>query len=200
MIAWAIGVAKDSRLFDHVLVSTDDEEIADMARQWGAETPFLRPVELADDITPTVPVIAHATQACIDIGWVVEYTCCIYPCVPFLQADDLITAFDLVKKIDVNFAYPVTEYVHPIQRAMRQISGGQMQFLNPECELRRTQDLEKYYHDVGQFYWGKASAWLEQKRMHTDGRGIVIPNWRVVDIDSYDDWRRAENIYNARNQ
>ena len=131
MIARAIATALESRLFDHVIVSTDDDEIANIARKWGAETPFVRPAELADDLTPTVPVIAHAVKSCLDIGWAVEYACCIYPCVPFLQADDLIAAFDLLQNNNVNFVYPVTEYAHPIQRAMRQLSSGKMQFINP---------------------------------------------------------------------
>ncbi|MEI6269966.1 MAG: pseudaminic acid cytidylyltransferase [Methylococcaceae bacterium] len=197
MIAWAINLARSSGLFDHVIVSTDDEEIAQLASDWGAEIPFIRPAELANDHTPTVPVVAHAIKICIDNGWVVEYACCIYPCVPFLQVDDLISALDLLEKMDVNFVYPVTEYAHPIQRAMLQLPNGKMQFLNQECELTRTQDLEKYFHDAGQFYWGKASAWLAQKKMHTDGLGIVIPNWRVVDIDSVNDWTRAEILYKA---
>ena len=200
MIAWAISIAQESELFDHVIVSTDDEEIADIGRKWGAETPFVRPVELADDLPPTVPVVAHAVKSCLDNGWALEYVCCIYPCAPFLTVDDLIVALNLLQKVDVNFVYPVTEYAHQIQRAMRQLPSGQMQFLSPECELTRTQDLEQSYHDAGLFYWGKASAWLQHRRMHTDGLGMVIPNWRVVDIDSIDDWKRAENIYKARKQ
>jgi pseudaminic acid cytidylyltransferase len=197
MITWAIATAKESGLFDHVIVSTDDVEIADIARKCGAETPFDRPVELADDHTPTVPVIAHALKASLDRGWEVEYACCIYPCAPFLQVDDLIVAFNLLYKNNVDFVYPVVEYAHPIQRAMRQLSNGQMQFINSENELTRTQDLEKSFHDSGQFYWGKTSAWLEHKKIHTDGIGMAIPNWRVVDIDSINDWLRAENLYKA---
>lgn len=200
MIAWAITTAVKSKLFDNVIVSTDDEEIADIARKWGAETPFTRPVELSDDLTPTVPVIAHAVRFAIESGWDLEYTCCIYPCVPFLQENDLVDAFNLMKKNNADFVYPVTEYAHPIQRAMRQLSSGQMQFVNPANELTRTQDLEKTFHDSGQFYWGKSSAWLEQKKMHTDGLGMSIPNWRVVDIDSMDDWKRAEDLYKVRNK
>ena len=199
MIAWAITTALESGLFDHVIVSTDDEEIAAISRQWGAETPFSRPAELADDLTPTVPVIAHAVKTCLDQAWEVEYACCIYPCAPFLQVDDLIIAFDLLQKNNADFVYPVTEYAHPIQRAMRQLLSGQMQFISPENELTRTQDLEKSYHDSGQFYWGRASAWLDHRRMHTDGLGMAIPSWRVVDIDSMDDWKRAEDIYKVRN-
>lgn len=196
MIAWAISTARESDLFDHIIVSTDDEEIAELARNWGAETPFVRPANLADDLTPTVPVVAHAVKSCIEYGWAVDYACCIYPCVPFLQVSDLVAALDLAQARNADFVYPVTEYAHPIQRAMRQLPGGKMQFFSPEHELTRTQDLEKSYHDAGQFYWGKASAWLEQKKMHTAGLGMQIPNWRVVDIDTENDWKRAELVFN----
>jgi pseudaminic acid cytidylyltransferase len=199
MIAWSIGAAKSSGLFDHIIVSTDDEEIAEIARNWGAEVPFLRPENLADDLTPTVPVIAHAIKSCINLGWVPDYVCCIYPCAPLININDLVDAFNSIRASNSDFIYPVTEYAHPIQRAMHQLSSGKMQFLNSENALTRTQDLEKTYHDAGQFYWGKASAWLAHKLMHTDGLGMAIPNWRVVDIDTQDDWKRAENIFQKNN-
>jgi pseudaminic acid cytidylyltransferase len=199
MIAWAISAAKESGLFDHIIVSTDDEEIAGIAKNWGAETPFVRPVDLADDLTPTVPVIAHAVKSCLELGWDADYVCCIYPCVPFLQVGDLISALDLADTQNADFVYPVTEYAHPIQRAMRRLSSGEMQFFSPQFELTRTQDLEKTYHDAGQFYWGKTSAWVAHKKMHTAGLGMPIPNWRVVDIDSEDDWLRATTIFNSLN-
>lgn len=197
MIAWAITAAKESGLFSHILVSTDDEEIAGKAREWGAETPFMRPEDLADDLTPTVPVIAHAVKSCVDLGWQVDYACCIYPCSPFLKTEDLVASFDMLQERNADFVYPVTEYAHPIQRAMRRLPGGAMQFFSPQYEMTRTQDLEIAYHDAGQFYWGKASSWLEHKKMHTDGLGMPIPNWRVVDIDNDDDWRRAEVMFNS---
>jgi pseudaminic acid cytidylyltransferase len=200
MIAHAITAVKASGLFDHVIVSTDDKEIAEIARQWGAETPFDRPANLADDHTPTVPVIAHAVRACQDLGWIVDYACCIYPCSPFLVADDLLESLKIVQTQDAEFIYPVVEYPHPIQRAMRRLSSGGMQFLSSEFELTRTQDLEKTYHDAGQFYWGKANAWLEHTKMHTEGLGYPIPNWRVVDIDTEDDWKRAELVLNVFKQ
>lgn len=200
MLGWAIDAAQKSCLFDHIIVSTDGEEIAELARKLGAETPFVRPVELADDLTPTVPVVAHAVKSCLDLGWTADYVCCIYPCVPFLQVGDLVSALNLANARKADFVYPVTEYAHPIQRAMRQLPDGKMQLFTPKYELTRTQDLEKSYHDAGQFYWGKASAWLEHKKMHTDGLGMLIPNWRVVDIDSADDWKRAELIFKAINQ
>jgi pseudaminic acid cytidylyltransferase len=199
MIAHAIIAAKASGLFVHVIVSTDDEEIAELARLWGAETPFKRPANLADDLTPTVPVIAHAVRACIDNGWPVDYACCIYPCSPFISPDDLIASLTEVRVHDADFIYPVTEFAHPVQRAMRRLPSGGMQFLSPEFELTRTQDLEKTYHDAGQFYWGKANGWLEHKKMHTDGLGYPIPNWRVIDIDTEDDWKRAELLFGIVN-
>jgi CMP-N-acetylneuraminic acid synthetase len=134
------------------------------------------------------------------MDWDVEYACCIYPCVPFLQTTDLADALVLMQENEAYFAYPVTDYVHPIQRAMRRLSTGKMEFFQSEHELTRTQDLEKSYHDTGQFYWGKASAWKAQMKMHTAGVGLVVPNWRVVDIDNLEDWRRAELLYAILNQ
>ncbi len=195
MIAWAIGYALESKMFDKIIVSTDDEHIAQVARDAGADTPFVRPADLAGDFTPTVPVIAHAVEACQAMGWDVKYACCVYPCVPFLQTSDLIDAFALMQENDADFAYPVTDYSHPVQRAMRRLPSGQMQFFQPENELTRTQDLEKSYHDAGQFYWGKARAWKARMKMHTAGVGMIVPNWRVVDIDNADDWKRAELLH-----
>ena len=192
MIAWAIQAAKKSDLFDHVLVSSDDPEILEISREYGAETPFVRPKNISDDMTATVPVIAHAVGECIASGWRVDYACCIYPGVPFLDTNDLVKSFQLLLESGADFVYPVTEYAHPIQRAMRQMPSGQMEFIDNNSELTRTQDLEATYHDAGQFYWGKIDAWVEHKKMHSDGLGLVIPNWRVVDIDNLDDWKRAE--------
>lgn len=197
MIARAVAAARESGLFEHVVVSTDDPEIASAAKAAGAEVPFTRPADLSDDKTPTVPVVAHAVGHCVDAGWDVTHACCIYPCTPLLDIGDLKGALELALAQDADFVYPVTEYAHPIQRAMRRLSSGQMQFLQPEHELTRTQDLEKTFHDAGQFYWGKASAWLAHKRMHSGGLGYPIPHWRVVDIDTDDDWQRAELIYQA---
>jgi len=199
MIAHTIIAAKSSGLFRHVIVSTDDEEIAEIARLWGAITPFKRPIKLADDLTPTVPVIAHAVSACMDLGWSFDYACCIYPCSPFISSDDLRSTFSEMREQNADFIYPVTEFVHPIQRAMRRLPTGGMEFLTPGSELIRTQDLEKTYHDAGQFYWGKVNAWLEQKKMHTGGLAYPIPNWRVVDIDTIDDWKRAELLFRMIN-
>ena len=201
MIAHAIAVAIQSGLFEHVVVSTDDGEIAHIAREWGAEIPFMRPAELADDHTPTVPVIAHAINAVSQtLGWNVEYACCIYPCVPFIQVADLKCALELLGASHAAYSFPVTEFPSAIQRAMRRLPDGRMQPVCPDYERARTQDLELAYHDAGQFYWGKAEAWLTNNKVHRSGVGLPIPNWRVVDIDTPDDWARAEILYAAFNR
>lgn len=195
MIAWAISAALESRLFTKVVVSTDDVEIASIARLHGAETPFVRPADLANDTAGTVPVIAHALRELRKFGVCCNHAACIYPCTPFLRAQDLKDAFDMLVTSGQDFVYPVVEYSHPTFRAMRRASTGKMQFVFPECEMMRTQDLEATYHDAGQFYWGTASAWLAEKKMHTAGIGMVVPSWRFVDIDSEDDWHRAEMLF-----
>ena len=196
MIAWAISAAKESGLFDHIIVSTDDEEIARIAKNWGAETPFVRPVDLADDLTPTVPVIAHAVKSCLELGWDADYVCCIYPCVPFLQIGDLVSALDLADTQNADFVYPVTEYAHPIQRAMRRLPGGQMQFFSPQFELTRTQDLEKTYHDAGQFYWAISKSWLSNDSIiGSNSYAITIDSSKVQDIDTPEDRAIAELMF-----
>jgi pseudaminic acid cytidylyltransferase len=197
MIAHAIDAALASGMFAHVIVSTDDEEIVAIARAHGAEVPFVRPADLADDHTPTVPVIAHAITACRELGWAVDHACCIYPGVPFLRVEDLVQALQLLHSSGAPYAFPVTEFPSAIQRALRRLPDGRMTPFNPEFELTRTQDLEPAYHDAGQFYWGKAEAWLTNNRVHASGVGLVIPNWRVVDIDTLADWERAEILYAA---
>jgi pseudaminic acid cytidylyltransferase len=194
MITYAIRAAINSGLFDHVLVSTDDAEIANIANEWGAETPFVRPAELANDFTATVPVVAHAIEACEALGWVVSNVCCIYPAVPFIEVADLEKTFKQLELGNADYCFPVTEFPSAIQRALKQNSNGVMQPYYPEFELTRTQDLEPTYYDAGQFYWGKKDAWFRNPRIHSSGVGCVIPSWRVVDIDTPADWDLAERL------
>lgn len=195
MIAHAIAIARASGLFSQVVVSTEDAEIAAVARAAGAETPFVRPEELADDQAATVPVIAHAVEILQQAGVAFNYACCIYPCVPFMQADDLKNAFDLLECVGAKFSFPVAEFPSAVQRALRRTEDGRMAAFLPQYELTRTQDLEAGYFDAGQFYWGKAGDWRVGSRLHSDGAGYVIPSWRVVDIDTPDDWDRAERLH-----
>ncbi|MBF0105221.1 MAG: pseudaminic acid cytidylyltransferase [Deltaproteobacteria bacterium] len=197
MIAWSIERALESRLFERVIVSTDDDEIASVASEYGALVPFRRPAHLSDDRTPTAPVIVHAIKFCEETLAEVSHACCIYPCAPFLQATDLSASLVMLKEKNADFIYPVTPYPHPVQRALKMTQDGRMQFLHPEFELTNTQNLDTLYHDTGQFYWGKVSAWLADKKMHSGGIGFPVPGWRVVDIDNMDDWMRAELIQKA---
>ena len=196
MIGHAIAAAQSSKLFDKIIVSTDDTEIASIAVSMGAEVPFMRPAELADDHTPTVPVVAHAIGACAQLGWTAQQVCCIYPGVPFLQATDLQAALALLEE-GADYTFPVTPFPSPIQRALRREPDGSTRPYFPEFASTRTQDLPPAFHDAGQFYWGRAAAWLAGLNIHLHGRTIVVPEWRVVDIDTLDDWQRAELLHRA---
>lgn len=198
MIGYAIEAALSAPGIDRVVVSTDDDEIAQIAEDFGAELPFRRPADLADDITPTVPVIAHAIGACRELGWDVTHACCIYPGVPFIRTDDIERALALLQESgDEGYTFPVTGFPSPIQRALKRGEDGAVAPFNPEHVGTRTQDLEPAYFDAGQFYWGAADTWLADKAIHAHGRAIVLPEWRVVDIDTPDDWARAEVLYRA---
>lgn len=195
MIAYAIEAARAASVFDHIVVTTDDAEIAAIASAAGAEIPFMRPPELSDDHTPTVPVVAHAIQACRELGWPVEQVCCIYPGVPLMEPADLVQALALLERGDAAYVFPVTPYPSPIQRALRRHPDGTTCPFHPEFVNTRTQDLEPAYHDAGQFYWGSRQAWLDGLNIHANGKSIVLPEWRVVDIDTPADWDRAEALY-----
>jgi hypothetical protein len=197
MIAHAIAAVRDSGLFDRIVVSTDDDEIAEVARDFGAEVPFRRPAELADDHAATAPVVAHAIQSCASLGWSADPVCCVYPCVPLLRSEDLLEALALLDGSDADFCFPVAAFPSAVQRALRRAPDGRMSPLDPAHEFTRTQDLEPTYHDAGQFYWGRTAAWLEGRRVHGGGIGHPIPAWRVVDIDGPDDWARAELLHRA---
>lgn len=198
MIAWSIESALKSACFDHIFVSTDDVEIAGIAKALGAEAPFMRPAELADDYAGTIPVIAHA------VGWinhhvgVVDHVCCLYATAPFTQADDLRRGFDLLQHSGADYAFSVTSFPFPIQRAIRITSEQRVEMFNPECFGMRSQDLEEAFHDAGQFYWGRAAAWLEGKSLFSrDSVPVFLPRYRVQDIDTVEDWDRAEWLFKA---
>ncbi len=198
MISYAIGAALGSGLFDHVVVSTDDPEIAAISVSLGAAVPFVRPAELSDDHTPTVPVIAHAVMKCQSLGWEPREVCCIYPGVPFIRIADLGVALDLLgKRGGFGYVFPVAPFPAAIQRALRRVPDGGVAPFDPRHINSRTQDLEPAYHDAGQFYWAQARTWLEGSSIHGHGAAIVLPEWRVVDIDTENDWLRAEIIYSA---
>lgn len=193
IIAWSIEAARRSGLFDRVWVSTDDSEIAQVARSLGADTPFMRPNELSDDHTSTVEVIAHAARWALAQGWSVSAVCCIYPTAPFMQVSDLVRGRDAIDSGAWSYALPVTEFGASIFRAFRVHPEGGIEMFFPEHFTARSQDLPAALHDAGQFYWGRTEAWLRGDQLfERHSFPIVLPRWRVHDIDTPDDWARAE--------
>jgi pseudaminic acid cytidylyltransferase len=201
MIAWSIEVALQSGCFDRVLVSTDDPEIAQVAQAYGAEVPFVRPPELSDDRTGTIPVIAHATQWQADHGTPANQVCCIYATAPFVQAQDLQHGLELLQSSGADYAFSVTSYAFPIQRAVRITPDEWVEMFQPDQFNTRSQDLEEAWHDAGQFYWGQATAWLAQKPLFAlQATAVRLPRHRVQDIDTPEDWTRAEWMFKALQQ
>jgi N-acylneuraminate cytidylyltransferase len=195
MIAWSIEVARQSGLFEHVVVSTDDEQIADIAREWGAEVPFMRPAELADDHSGTTEVIGHAARWALDQGWPLKAVCCIYPTAPFLRAEDLERGLRILESGPWDYAFTATQFAAPMFRSFKQLPGGGIEMFFPEHFQSRSQDLPVALHDAGQFYWGRPQAWIEGRKLFASRSSLVlIPRWRVQDIDSEEDWRRAEML------
>lgn len=193
IIAWSIEAAKTSELFDRIIVSTDDAEIAEVAKRWGAEVPFMRPDELADDYAGTTEVIAHATQWALNQGLAVVAVCCIYATSPFVQVADLKRGWQALESGDWQYAFTVTDYAAPIFRSFKETDAGGIEMFFPEHFATRSQDLPNALHDAGQFYWGRPAAWLHNLRIFDrHSKPVVIPRWRVQDIDTPEDWERAE--------
>lgn len=198
MIAWSIEAAKASGCFDRIVVSTDDDEIADVARDYGAEVPFKRPVDLSNDYIGTAPVTAHAIRWVAEHSAPVEFACCIYATAPFLRVEDIQLGFGLLEESRADYAFSVTSYAFPIQRAIRITDNLRVEMFNPEHFKTRSQDLLEAWHDAGQFYWGRAEAWLADKPLFSqDAVPIMLPRYRVQDIDTQEDWEQAEWIFNA---
>jgi len=198
IIAWSIEAAIKSAAFDHIMVSTDDGEIADIARQYGAEVPFMRPLELANDTTATIPVIKHATEWYIKNDLKPELVCCIYATAPFVTDESLKQGLDVISNNDIDYTFSVTSYAFPIQRAIRVNKEHKTEMFEPKNFNVRSQDLEEAYHDAGQFYWGKSDAWLSSKAIFdSESVPIILPRHLVQDIDTEEDWIRAEWMFKA---
>jgi N-acylneuraminate cytidylyltransferase len=201
MIAWSIEAAKQSGCFDRIIVSTDDVEIAQVAQAQGAEVPFMRPLELSDDYAGTIPVIAHAVAWQNQHGAEAQQVCCIYATAPFVQAADLQRGLHTLQSSGVDYAFSVTSYAFPIQRAIRITAQQRVEMFHPEFFDTRSQDLLEAWHDAGQFYWGQAVAWLDSKPIfHQASAPVPLPRYRVQDIDTLEDWERAEWMFKAQQQ
>ncbi len=199
IIAYSIETALLSGLFDKVIVSTDDEEIAEISIEYGAEVPFMRSSELSDDFVGTHEVIGNAVKLLVNMGFNVEYACCIYATAPLISQDDLRKGFQLLKEGSWETVFAATEFSYPIFRSFQYNENGGLEMFFPEHYPTRSQDLPTAMHDAGQFYWSDAETWMQPSKGFSESSTVVLlPNWRVQDIDTLNDWKRAENIYQSQ--
>lgn len=194
IIAYSIEAAISSRIFDRVIVSTDDSEIAAVAERYGAEVPFVRPDELSDDYVGTGDVVAHAERWLVEYGCQVSYVCCIYATAPFVRGKYLTEGLELLLDSDVDYAFSITNFPFPIQRSWIVNNSGLIEIASMEGFTKRSQDLEEAYHDAAQFYWAKAGA-FGNISFHNNAMPVFIPRWFVQDLDTPEDWTHAEMMY-----
>lgn len=198
IIAYSIEAAIESGCFDRVIVSTDDTEIADVATSYGAEVPFVRSVELSNDYAGTPPVVKHAIEWLQQQDQPPSLVCCVYATAPFITAESILAGLEKISTADCDFAFSVTSFPFPIQRAIGINEQGRVAMFQPEHYGSRSQDLEPSYHDAGQFYWGRSEAWLEEKPAFTPASiPILIPRYLAQDIDTMEDWLQAEAMYKS---
>jgi len=195
LIAYSIQTALDSNLFEKVIVSTDDEEIAKIAKKYGAEVPFIRPKELSDDFTGTKDVIEHALEFLKKDNQEFDYICTIYATAPLLQAKYLIQGFNELENSDAINAFSSTSMPFPVQRTFMIDKNSRCKMFTPEHYMTRSQDLEEAYQDAGQFYWQKLNKTSKEIMFGKDSIPIVLPRYLVQDIDTLEDWDRAELMY-----
>ena len=201
IIQYSIDAAVEAGVFDRIIVSTDCQQIAAVAIQCGAEVPFTRPAELSDDHTPTIPVIRHAIDELTLPANPIIFACCIYATAPLISAFDIRDSLTKLRQNSTaEFAFPLTTFPFPIFRSVR-LNGDRVEMFFPEHETTRSQDLPAAWHDAGQFYWGTATAWQTSTGIFSaNSIGMPIPRYRVQDIDTPEDWTRAEAMYTSLNQ
>ena len=194
MIAWSIKAAQSAGIFDRIIVSTDDDEISGVAKAHGAEAPFDRPASLADDFTATAPVIAHAIEE-LSIASN-EVVCCLYATAPFVEPRDLVLGFREIVSGASDLVQAVTTFAYPLERALIMLQDGSLRFNNPSNRAKRSQDLNQYWHDAGQFYFAYSKYWVSHQSDIHKGimTGVPVERYRVQDVDDLEDWKRAEII------
>jgi pseudaminic acid cytidylyltransferase len=197
LIYYPLQAAFNCKIFDRVVISTDSEEIAEISKAHGAEVPYLRPAALADDFTPTEDVLKFDIQQLLKQGDV-NYVCCIYATAVFLTSHYLKKGYETIFDNNIVTAFSVTTFPFPIFRALKVNAKNQLEMLWPEHRLTRSQDLPEAYHDAGQFYWVNAKRFLEKPILYSDdAMPVILPRYLVQDIDTIEDWKRAEFMYAA---
>jgi N-acylneuraminate cytidylyltransferase len=200
MISYSINIALNSSLFDRVIVSTDDKEIAKIAISLGAEVPFFRPHDLSGDFIGTNEVTSHAINWLLKDGEKIDFVCCIYATVPFLQVGELRQGYKMIKESGQDFVFAATTFSAPIFRAMKLVSDSSVEMFWPEHLETRSQDLPEAYHDAGWFYWAPPSSFVNDLPVFSPrSSAVIIPRYRVQDIDTLEDWQRAELAYQILN-
>lgn len=199
LIVYSIEIALKSKLFDKIIVSTDDEEISKIAKENGAEVPFIRPRELSDDYTGTGEVIEHTLNWLEEKGEKYDFCCTIYATAPFLQEKYLIEGYEKLKNSTAKYAFSCTSMPFPIQRTFKITQDNRCKMFWPENFMKRSQDLEEAYQDAGQFYWTNLNIKSKEITFGKDSIPIVLPRYLVHDIDTLEDWKRAEIIYQSIN-
>ena len=198
MIAYSIEAAKNAGIFDRIIVSTDSEKIAFTAKEFGADVPFMRPCELADDHTGTDAVILHALKWLMEDREKIDYICCIYATAPFVRAEYIIKGYNILRDKNAASCFSVTTYPFPIFRSLKINDNGRLEMFWPEYRETRSQDLTEAYHDAGQFYWADVKSYLKEKQFYSkDAVPVVLPRYLVQDIDTPEDWETAEKMYSV---
>ncbi|MCP4933876.1 MAG: pseudaminic acid cytidylyltransferase [bacterium] len=196
IIAYSIEAALASDCFDRVIVSTDREEIAEVAREHGAEIPFMRPARFSDDHATTMDVIRHALSFYEDAGETIEAICCLYATAPFVTANDLHAGWELMAQSDASFVFSATSFPFPIQRAFYLDENERVNMFQPENLETRSQDLREAYYDAGQFYWCRAQAARDNLPIFAPhSKPLLMARERVQDIDTLEDWNFAEKLF-----
>lgn len=196
IMAYSIEAALQSGIFDEIMVSTEDEEIAQIAKQYGASIPFMRSARTANDMATTMDVLIEVLEQYKNIGQQFEYMCCIYPTAPFVTADKLKEAYRLLTENGLDSTYPVVPFSYPPQRGIIITDNNEMQYWQPQYEATRSQDLKTIYHDCGQFYFAKVDAMLYQRSLIMKKTiPMIVNEMEQQDIDNETDWKLAEMKY-----
>lgn len=201
IISYSVELAIKSNLFDKVIVSTDCDEIAEIAKSYGAEVPFKRPQEISDDFSTLNDVLKHAIDFIENDGFLYEYVCCIYATAPFIEIDDVRRGFELINTKKWESVIAATNFSYPIFRSFEKDKKGGLKMVFPDHYSSRSQDLPEIFHDAGQFFWAKSEFLKKSPSGFNQNNTIIeIPNYRAQDIDTDEDWQRAELIYKYLNE
>ncbi len=198
IIYWSIKTAIESDCFDRVIVTTDSEKIRKLSLGFGAEVPYLRPNYISDDFSLTQDVIRHAIKTIYHKKTYPDYICCIYPCAPMIEKTDLRKAFSLLKNKSVHMVFPVAQIPFEVERSLILNEDNEATFLIPRNANKRTQDLNKSYYDAGQYYFGTSKRWLKKTNIISKSSAIIVDNYKAVDINNLEDWKRAEDIFRKK--